>query len=476
MPAALLLAALAAASGEEPRDRPNVLLIVVDDLRPELGCYGAASAVTPHVDRFAASGVLFSAAYCQVPTCGASRASLFTGLRPERHRFRNYLARADEDAPGVPTLHGHFKRNGYRTVSLGKVLHHKTDTVDGWADPPWRPSAPMYATAAARDAQRENSAARPGKSFAYGPPTEAGGVPDDFYADGKLAAEAAARLHRLAAGNEPFFLAVGFQKPHLPFVAPQQYWDLHPVENVPDPAHPDRPDAPAAAFHKSGELRAYAGIPAKGPVDEATARRLIRGYRAAVSYADANVGRVLGALRETGLEDDTVVVVTSDHGWNLGEHGLWCKHSCFETSLRVPLIVRAPGRTPAGATADGLVELLDLYPTLCDLAGVPKPGHLAGASLAAGLADPGTLGKPAAVSRYRRGDTLRTARHRFTDYTDAKGGAAEPLGSMLYDHAADPGETTNLAPAEPAVADELLNRLNAVAGDRRVRAGLTGGG
>ena len=461
-----LLAALCLPAGTaDPPARPNVLLIVADDLRPELGCYGVASASTPHLDRFADTAVLFERAYCQVPTCGASRASLFTGLRPTRDRFRNYLTRVEEDAPDVVPLHAHFKNAGYRTASLGKVLHHKNDSPAGWTDPPWRPQAPTYALPDSFAAAEKAEAA--GTRAKRGPPVEAADVPDDFYADGKIAAEAADRLRNYAESGEPFFLAVGFMKPHLPFVAPRKYWDRHPADAIPMPTNYERPaGAPDAAIHDSGELRSYAGVPPKGPVSDAMAKDLIRGYRACVSLTDANVGRVLDALGEAGLAGNTVVVVTSDHGWNLGEHTLWCKHSCFETSLRVPLLIRAPGVTAAGGTAAGLTELLDIYPTLCDLAGLEHPAHLAGASLAAGLSAPDTLGKPAAVSRYVFGDTLRTDAYRFTTYARPAGPPEnrrlEPLGTMLYDHRADPGETVNVADEEPGVAKELRTTLKAV--------------
>ena len=481
MSPALLAAALAIpafqARPADPPPRPNVLLVIVDDLRPELGCYGAMSARTPRLDAFAETAVRFDRAYCQVPTCGASRASLFTGLRPTRDRFQTYLARIDEDAPAALPLHAAFRNAGYRTASLGKVLHHQTDSAAGWTDPPWRPQAPKYANPASFAAKEAALAA--GRRAKRGPPVEAADVPDDFYADGKIAAEAVRRLETLSAGDDPFFLAVGFLKPHLPFVAPQQYWDRHPPETVPGPANNFVPkNAPPAAIHGSGELRAYAGVPPRGPVSDDMAHELIRGYRACVSYADANVGRVLDALAASGADQNTIVVVTSDHGWNLGEHTLWCKHSCFETSLRVPLLVRAPGVSAGGGASDGLTELLDVYPTLCDLAGVPAPAGLAGESLRGRLADPAAAGKPLAVSRYVQGDTVRTDGFRFSEYTRPAGPPgdrrAEVLGTMLYDHETDPGETVNVAadPDYEAAAGELRSQLNAVAGDAGVRAGV----
>ena len=484
MHAALLAAAvLGAAAADDARtrsdapDRPNVLLIVADDLRPELGCYGVETADTPRIDAFARTAVRFERAYCQVPTCGASRASLFTGLRPTRGRFRNHLTRIDEDAPGVVPLHGHLRAHGYRTVSLGKVLHHADDARGGWSEAPWRAEAPQYATAAALAARRDarRAAAQPGapRKPDRGPAVEAGDVPDDFYADGKLAAEAGRRLESLAAGEEPFFLAVGFMKPHLPFVAPQHYWDRHPAAAVDGPVDGEVPEnAPPIAIHKSGELRSYAGIPGRGPVSDAAARELIRGYRACVSYADANVGRVLDALDASGAADDTIVILTSDHGWNLGEHTLWCKHSCFETSLHVPLLIRAPGVTAGGASSAGLTELLDLYPTLCGLCGLPAPDHLAGADLTPRLRDPSAPGGPHAASRYQAGDTLRTDAVRFTEYADLRRGEPAVIGRMLYDHRVDPGETVNVV-ARPAYADERAAARAAlieVAGDVAARA------
>ena len=485
--APLLLSALLAAppdggaAGEpNPADRPNVLLVIVDDLRPELGCYGVPHARTPHLDAFADTAVRFSRAYCQVPTCGASRASLFTGLRPGRRRFTTHLTRVDEDAPGVIPLHAHFRANGYRTASLGKVLHHKNDSAAGWTDPPWRPERSGYCNP--ESLALEQSAAGDGTRATRGPPFEAGRCGDDFYPDGKIAAEAVRRLGSLqrerTAGGEPWLLAVGFLKPHLPFACPAEYWDLHPPESVGPPVDYEVPEhAPAAAIHRSGELRHYGGVPAEGPVSDAMAHDLIRGYRACVSFADANVGRVLAALEESGAAGNTVVVVISDHGWNLGEHTLWCKHSCFETSLRVPLLIRAPGVSTADGAAPGLAELLDLYPTLCDLTGLPTPDHLAGESLRAQLADPTAAGKAEAVSRYAAGDTLRTDDLRFTEYTAPlkPGSKARPraVGRMLYDHRADPGETVNVAGAADYKdeAAALLNRLNAVAGSRAERAG-----
>ena len=303
-------------------ERPNVLLIAVDDLRPELGCYGQQQFHSPHIDRLAESGVLFERAYCMVPTCGASRASMMTGVRPARHRFVSYLAWAEKDAPGITTLNTQFKQNGYYTVSLGKVFHHPEDNQQGWSEPAWRPKGvPWYRLPEnqALHEQRQKQGSRK-----RGPAWESADVADNAYADGLLAERAITDLNRLARKDEPFFLAVGFMKPHLPFIAPRRYWDLHDHEQVHLPENYHVPkDAPSESIHSSGELRAYAGIPAKGPVSDETARNLIHGYHACVSYTDAQIGKLLDELDRLHLSDETIVVLWGDHGWNLGEHTLW---------------------------------------------------------------------------------------------------------------------------------------------------------
>jgi arylsulfatase A-like enzyme len=461
MPARRQPAAAATAAPPAPSRRPNVLFIAVDDLRPELGCYGRAAIRSPHIDRLAARGTLFERAYCMVPVCGASRASLMTGIRPTPTRFLAHDTTIDRDAPHVTPLHEHFRNHAYRTSSLGKVLHVVGDAAAGWSVPDWRPDdVPWYAEPANSALHRERS--QRDKRF-RGPPWEAADKPDDGYMDAVIATRAVTELERLAKGG-PFFLAVGFIRPHLPFVAPKKYWDLYDPAAIelPDHRHPPT-DVPRAALTTWNELRYYAGMPDKGPLTDEQARQLIHGYRASVSFVDAQIGRLLDALDRLGLADDTIVVLWGDHGWNLGEHGLWCKHVCYETAMRVPLVVVAPGQ-PGGGKARGLVELIDIYPSLCDLAGLPLPHHLEGASFAPLLADPALPGRPAAVGRFGSGDTIRTDRHRLADYTGPKGVAA---GRMLFDHEADPDERANLAAREEA--RDLASRLSAELRDRRSR-------
>jgi arylsulfatase A-like enzyme len=458
---AVLIACSIAIAHADDRSRPNVLFIAVDDLRPQLNCYGAKSMRTPHIDRLASQGTLFERAYCMVPTCGASRASLMTGIRPSRNRFINYLAWAERDAPGVTTLNQHFRAHGYYTLSNGKVFHHVTDSADGWSEPAWRPRGVATYRDPDNRALAQRAVARTDRQR-RGPPYEAGDVSDDSYADGKIAAKAVADLQRLAQMDQPFFLAVGFLKPHLPFVAPKKYWDLYDFQEIQLPKTYHRPTgAPAEAIHSWGELRAYANVPQKGPLTDKMARTLIHGYYACVSYTDANIGILLDELDRLQLAGNTIVVLWGDHGWNLGEHTLWCKHCCFETSMHAPLIVKDP-RRPGGRTTRGLTEFIDIYPSLCQLAGLPLPDHLQGRSFVSLMENPDQEWKSAAIGRYRNGDTIRTDQHRFTEYTNANG---QFRARMLYDHDADPGEDLNIADRKShaalvtSLSEELRERM-----------------
>lgn len=447
----LLLLILLGLNSTTAARKPNILFIAVDDLRPEIFSFGRGHMVTPNIDRLAKSGVVFERAYCMVPTCGASRASLMTGIRPARNRFVTYTARADKEAPKAITLNTHFKRNGYHTASLGKVFHSPADSAQGWSEEPFRPSAPRYAKAASM----KNAKIKKGKK--RGMPYEAGDVEDSFYGDGQTADRAVADLKRLAKREQPFFLAVGFTKPHLPFVAPQKYWDLYPAKTIslPDNYYPPK-YAPKEAIHSFGELRSYAGIPNKGPVSDEMALNMIRGYRACVSYTDRHIGLLLDTLDELGIRDETVIVLWGDHGWNLGEHTLWCKHCTFETSMNAPLLISAPtlAGSKSGKSTRSLAEFIDIYPTLCDLAGISLPAHLQGTSLLPILKSPRAEVKKAAIGRFQSGDTIRTDRHRLTIYRDKKG---KFVSRMLYDHREDPHENLNIA--ELPENQDLVSRL-----------------
>lgn len=447
-----LLLSLVSITALQAADRPNVLFIAVDDLRPELGCYGNPHIHSPNIDRLASQGTVFERAYCMVPTCGASRAALMTSIRPAPKRFVTHLASAEEEVPNITTLNTHFKNAGYTTISNGKIFHHPGDNAKGWTEAPWRPKAPAYKLPESIAASKTTPKGR-------GPAYESADVKDDFYADGKLANKTIEDLRRLKQQDEPFFLAVGFFKPHLPFVAPKKYWDLYDPNTISLPETYHRPqNAPDEAIHNSGELRAYAGIPKKGPVSDETALNMIRGYYACVSYTDANIGKLLDELDRLELADNTIVVLWGDHGWNLGEHTLWCKHSCFETSMHAPLIVKVPGKY-AGQKTPALTEFVDIYPSLCELCGLETPEHCQGESFVRLLKDPSAEGKPFAIGRFGAGDTIRTDKFRYTEYSAKQ---QPPHAKMLYDHQKDPQEDTNIVgrPKLGETVEELSEQLN----------------
>ncbi|RMG64626.1 MAG: DUF229 domain-containing protein [Bacteroidetes bacterium] len=435
----LLLATLLLSCQPEPPAGPlNVLFIAVDDLRPEFGAYGATHIQAPNLDRLAAEGVLFERAYCNVPVCGSSRASLLSGMRPGWRRFPGaYNTYLSEDAPEAISLPRHFRQHGYHTLSLGKVYHHADDDTLAW-DTVWRPRPRNES--GGRDYHTAENIALNRSRTSRGLPYERAPLPDSTYYDGRIANEAIASLERLAGQDQPFFLAVGFLKPHLPFNAPEKYWALYDSLDIQLPASYQQPaSTPREAFHSFGELRNYAAVPKEGPVPDRLARTLIHGYYAAVSYTDAQIGKLLSALEEKGLAERTVVVLWGDHGWNLGEHQLWCKHCNFETALRVPMLLRIPGETP-GKRISAITELIDLYPTLTDLAGLPQPTHLDGESLLPLLRGEGRA-KDYAVAKYWAGATL-IRDHWF--YTEWINDSAEIQASMLFDHRRDAQELHNL--------------------------------
>ncbi len=419
------------------KKRPNILFLAVDDLRPQLGCYGHKQMLSPNIDRLGAEGIIFLRSYCQVPVCGASRASLMTGTRPTANRFLGYNTWAQKDLPGALSIANHFKNNGYHTISNGKIFHHRTDCLDGWSEDPWRPKGSW------RNYLLEENITLTKKNPDHkGPPYEAADVPDNAYFDGMIADKGISDLRRMKNMDKPFFLALGFLKPHLPFNAPKKYWDLYKREEIDLADNPFRPKgAPDAALHNWGELRAYHNIPPKGPLSEDMARTLIHGYYACVSYTDAQIGRVLTELDRLGLRDNTIVILWGDHGWNLGEHGLWCKHCNFETSLHSPLIVRAP-QIKAGSRTNALTEYLDIYPSLCELCKLPLPAHLQGKSFVPLLKNPNLPWKKAVFSRYFRGDSVKTDRHRYTQWRDRKN---KVYARMLYDHSVDLVENVNIS-------------------------------
>jgi iduronate 2-sulfatase len=472
----LVLAGGSFAAGTAAADHPNVLLICVDDLKPALGCYGDRLAKTPSIDRLASRGILFERAYCNQAVCAPSRNSLLTGLRPQSlgiYDLGTNFRRAEPDAVTLPQW---FKQHSYRTEGLGKIFHvghgNKEDPAS-WSVPHWKANVIAYALEESRaksgltreEALFSNKSA---KGLPRGAAYEAADVPDNAYPDGALADEAIRRLAKAAMSpDQPFFLAVGFVKPHLPFCAPRKYWDLHDPWQFALAERTTPPDgAPAYAPQFGGELRQYAGIPEQGAIPPDLQRKLIHGYYAATSYMDAQLGRVLGELDRLKLTERTIVVLWGDHGWHLGDHGIWCKHTNYEQATHIPLIVAAPGITTAGSRTKALAETVDLYPTLCELAGLPapeKPRQLDGRSFVPVLRDAKAQSKDAILHVYPRnpqgkgpliGRAVRTERYRLVEWKRPDA-AADTAELELYDYVADPGETRNLAASQPEVVAEL---------------------
>jgi arylsulfatase A-like enzyme len=467
-------------------DRPNVLFFAVDDLRPEFGAYGKSYIHSPNLDRIAARGVTFRRAYCQQAVCSPSRSSLLTGTRPDTTRVYDLQTHFRKALPDVVALPQHFKQNGYYVQGMGKLYHGGLDDPRSWSTPWTSPKTTHGAygleenraivrakVEASQAAAKKNGPPKPGQKVRnYGPPFESSEVPDNTFHDGALAEMAVEALGKLAKQDRPFWLGVGFIRPHLPFVAPKKYWDLYDPAKIELASNPFPPrGAPDYAVQSGGELRTYHGVP-EGKIPDDYARQLKHGYYAAISYMDAQVGRVLDELDRQGLTEKTVIVLWGDHGWKLGEHGAWCKHTNVENDTNAPLLIAAPGYKSAGRGTESLAEFVDIYPTLVDLCGLPTPDHLEGTSLVPVLRDPAAKVKEAAFSQYPRavagkklmGYTMRTDRYRFTRWirtdsaaSDAATGPTPVDAVELYDHQNDPQENTNIASA-PENA-ELVERL-----------------
>ncbi|MDP6637456.1 MAG: sulfatase [Phycisphaerae bacterium] len=479
---------------ESPNGRPNVLFIAVDDLRTELGCYDNDHVISPNIDRLASQGVCFTRAYCQSGVCNPSRASLMTGLRPDTIRVWDLHTHFRDTAPDVVTLPQHFMRSGYHCGAIGKIYHNDLPDPLSWSEPriciegyPYDPDA-VY-----RDddnteylERRKADITAEGRSEHYIDPfgqwylkasaTECPDVPDNAYYDGAQTDVAMDKLGELAGRDEPFFFGVGYYRPHLPFNVPKRYWDMYDRDRIPL-AENDYPpiNVPPMAMNNLRELTGYTDMrdvrhPLEGKLNEQDSRLLKHGYLASVTYVDAQVGKLLARLEELGIADNTIVVLWGDNGWKLGEHASWCKMTNFETDTRVPLIVRSPGIAPG--VRSQFVEFVDVYPTLCQLAGLDVPDDLEGVSVAGIMRDPSTAGKGAARSQFLRsgiwrapdgrdymGYTIRTNEYRYVEWFDWESG--DLAARELYDHRVDSQENENVVdrPEHAAVAAELSRIL-----------------
>ncbi|MDF1825613.1 MAG: sulfatase [Verrucomicrobiales bacterium] len=503
--------------------KPNVLFIAIDDLRPELGCYGSPAVKSPNLDALAARGLRFDRAYCQQAICSPSRASLLSGLRPDDTGItHNYVAFRDLN-PDVITIPQHFRAHGYETVSSGKIFHRPKDDPQSWSrDPAYKMTPfkkPNYTFAlpenyALHMQQKKEMLEKYGEAskrgLASGPAYESADVPDHAYIDGYNTEAAIATLKEMGGDDEkPFFLAMGYKLPHLNWCAPQKYWDLYERDEIALPAQTEGPEGGAMiGLHPSFELRVRANIPKIGPMGDELSRTLLHAYYASASYVDALIGKLLKTLDEVGERDNTIIIVWGDHGWHLGDMGIWGKATNHEIATRVPLIVSTPEMRAKGEGTQALVELVDIYPTLCELAGLPAPEHVVGKSFAPLLDDPDLKWKEVALSQFPSpalrewaanplspemretffgplieevetrvsqqqgelwdrdlfenhlmGYSVRTDQYRFVTWLDYRDLKAAPVFVELYDHEADPAETVNVAATHPEVVTELTAKL-----------------
>ena len=488
----MTLAGSAVAAAAASRKK-NVLFIAVDDLRPQLGCYGHARIKSPNIDKLASRGIRFDRAYCQQAVCAPTRASLLTGTRPDTTRVWDLQTPLNTVRPDLVSIPHHFKNAGYETISLGKIYHHANEDPQGWSAAPWLPQGdwaggwrgyrdPLSAAVvkqsdavlrAAHERELKSGKKTAPPLYGRGPAFEGPDVPDSAYPDGMTCDKAIEELRRLK--DKPFFLAAGFLKPHLPFNAPKKYWDLYSPADLELPARSEWPEnMPKVAGSDWGELRAYTGIPKQGPVDETTMRKLIHGYYACVSYMDAQVGRVLAELDRLGLRDNTVVILWGDHGWKLGDYGAWCKHTNLEIDTHVPMLLSVPGQKNAGGATSALVEYVDIYPTLAEACGLDVPKQCEGKSMMPLLDSPKRKWKAAAFSQFPRGGgmmgyTMRTERWRYTEWILQKTG--EVTARELYDHANSDVASSNLAdlPEQASRVKELSAMLDKGHGWSKVR-------
>ncbi len=446
--------ALFAQISDSNSQRPNILFISVDDLKPELGAYGNSKIISPTIDKLASEGTLFFNAHVQQAVCGPSRASLLTGLRPDNTQVWELFTQMREVNPNTLTLPEYLRKNGYETAGSGKVFD--LSCVDDKADEPsW--SIPFKKATGERWLLNSENVA-----------TEAPDLPDSAFIDYKIADEGLKLLDKISKGDKPFFLAVGFKKPHLPFVAPKKYWDLYNREDIEIAAVQEHPKSiPKYAFQPSWELRSgYVNIPKEDPLPVEMQKKLIQGYYACISHVDDQVKRLLDRLDSLKLRDNTIVVLWGDHGYHLGDHQMWCKHTNFEQSARTALIISAPGYKQNNKTYS-VNELIDIFPTLCELTGIEIPKNLDGKSLVPILKDGRAKVKKFAVTQYNRntmdfsgnagkniqlqGYSLRTERYRYTEWIkdmvkshDSYYLEENVYGNELYDYKTDPLERVNL--------------------------------
>jgi len=424
--------------------KPNVLFLICDDLNCDLGCYGHPQVESPNIDQLAQQGVRFENAYCQFPLCGPSRASFMTGMYPDQtliHRNAIYIR---EHVPNVKTMSQMFRDNGYFATRVGKIYHYNVPKHIGTGghDDPYSWNQTFNPRGRDVDDEELIFSLRPGS---YGGTLSwlAADGTDEEQTDGIAANIAVEQLKKFAASKEPFFMAVGLYRPHTPYVAPKNYFEKYPTKQVQVPQIPDGylETIPVPARKSVTRKKDQVNLPDK------LARQAIQAYYASITFADAQLGKILSALQETGLDENTVIVFTSDHGYHMGEHGHWQKTTLFENAARVPMIIAGPGVLAKGQTALSPAEMVDFYPTLADLCGLKAPASISGVSQLPTLKDASVASRDSALTQYANGYSLRTPRYRYTEW-----GEGGNQGVELYDHKSDSAEMQNLG-SDPATAD-----------------------
>jgi iduronate 2-sulfatase len=445
-------------------NQKNVLMIIVDDLRPALPTYGATQVVAPNITSFSKSAVQFNNAYVNIPTCGASRASILTGIRPTREYYKKYYTSIDEDMPQAISIPELLQTNGYTTISNGKVSHNISDKASTW-DELWRPRS-----ITPKDYLLEEnieSSKLPHKNNHM--PYEKANVEDQAYKDGKIALKTIRDLKKMKAQKKSFFLVAGFLKPHLPFNAPAKYWEMYDRSKITPPVNNK---FPTTAYKGAGnwyELSKYKGIQkdfSDNPslnattftMDAEMTIKLIHGYYACVSYIDQQIGKIIQALEDLNLSENTIVIITSDHGFSLSEHNRWSKHNLFKLENHVPLFIRVPGYSNYGKS-DSFAELIDLYPTICELLDIEKPKQLEGTSLVENIKNPNLISKTSAYSRYTNGDMYISDNYAYSEWKYSEEGKI--VGRMLYNMKNDPLQMENLSHLEKykTLMDSLSNNI-----------------
>ena len=431
---------------------PNVLFIAVDDMKPLIKSFGSVEVETPNIDRIGSMGTSFLNAQCQFPVCGPSRASIMTGLTPETTGVLDLKTRMRDITPDILTIPQHFRNHGYTTAGVGKIYDPRC--VEGrQMDDPQSWSLPFAGVPHSDDDPEKGSEKLPAIMSVD--------APDDNFSDVRIRMKGIELMNQLASEEKPFFLAVGFKKPHLPFVAPKRYFDKYPVSGI--EVHPFQEKAEGNSgfgYWDSKEMRGYGGTPEKGKFPETLQKELIQGYQACVNYVDDQVGLLLDNLNRLGLAENTIIVFWGDHGFHLGDHGLWGKHTAFEQAARVPLLIASPSQAIKGELSKSPAAFLDVFPTLCDLANLPKPDHLQGKSLVPVLNDPKSSVRKGAITIYKSkgayGYSYRTDRYRYIEWIGIK--SSKVVGRDLFDYQTDPMEKKSLA-GNPEY-EELVAKLS----------------